>query len=261
MVQSNPVRSSRRRTWGLRFAGTLFFLALLVWLSLSGALPLERLWSALTGADPLLVVLSIGFYVPFLIVKAARWRSLAADMRMPMSWADSWRIYSIGLGAGAFTPGQAGGALKAMYLQRAGYPLGRALGSSVLDRLFDVAALAALGLLGVVVYGGRFAGQAPVLIAWAVLGALAVAFFVWMPSRTWATRLVSRRLMRFGLARGQNEGEQGWRLKPSTVASASALTLASFATSIFRVWLLAGAVGIWLGPLEVSGFVGLTTAA
>ena len=39
------------------------------------------------------------------------------------------------------------------------------------------------------------------------------------------------------------------------------LTIASFAISIFRVWLLAAAVGIVLGPLEVSGFVGLTTAA
>jgi len=39
------------------------------------------------------------------------------------------------------------------------------------------------------------------------------------------------------------------------------LTVASFATSIFRVWLLAAALGLFLGPLEVSGFVGLTTAA
>jgi hypothetical protein len=35
----------------------------------------------------------------------------------------------------------------------------------------------------------------------------------------------------------------------------------SFAVSVFRVWLLAAAVGLMLGPLEVSGFVGLTTAA
>jgi hypothetical protein len=39
------------------------------------------------------------------------------------------------------------------------------------------------------------------------------------------------------------------------------LTVASFAVSIFRVWLLAAALGVWLGPLEVSGYVGLTTAA
>ena len=39
------------------------------------------------------------------------------------------------------------------------------------------------------------------------------------------------------------------------------LTAGSFLISIFRVWLLASALGLLLGPLEVSGFVGLTTAA
>src|SRR5205814_1256451 len=36
---------------------------------------------------------------------------------------------------------------------------------------------------------------------------------------------------------------------------------ASFAVSVFRVWLLAESIGLVLGPLEVSGYVGLTTAA
>lgn len=261
MAQPNPTRYGRARLWGLRLAGTLFFIALLVWLDLSGALPVERVWSALSSADPGLVTLSIGLYVPFLIVKAARWRLLSADMNMPISWADSWRIYSIGLAAGTFTPGQAGDALKAWYLQRAGYSLGRGLASSVLDRLFDVAGLAALGLLGVAVYGGRFAGQTPVLVGWAVLGTLVVIFFAWKPSRVWVVSFISRRLTRFGLVGQQDDGAPAWTLRPATIATASALTMGSFATSIFRVWLLAAALGIWLGPLEVSGFVGLTTAA
>ena len=37
--------------------------------------------------------------------------------------------------------------------------------------------------------------------------------------------------------------------------------MGSFVTATFRVWLLAGALGLWLGPLEVGGFMGLTTAA
>src|SRR5205814_9268424 len=114
-------------------------------------LQVGEILSALRGANPVLVALSIALYVPFLIVKAARWRMVSADMGMPISWAQAWRIYAIGLAAGTFTPGQAGDALKAWYLQRMGYGLGRGLGSSVLDRLFDVAALALLGLVGVAV--------------------------------------------------------------------------------------------------------------
>ncbi|HEX8222169.1 MAG TPA: lysylphosphatidylglycerol synthase transmembrane domain-containing protein [Chloroflexia bacterium] len=254
-----PVPRNRTRAWALRIAGTLLFVALLVWLDLSGALPLEKVWSALAGADFRLVALSIAFYVPFLVVKAARWRIVSAILNVPLSWGEAWRIYGIGLAAGTFTPGQAGDALKAWYVQRKGYTLARGLGSSVLDRLFDVAGLAVLGLVGVLVYGGRFAGQAPALVAWVVVCVAAVAFLAWNRTRTWAVNFVARRLARF---RGPGPAsEEGWSLDAPTVAYAGLLTLASFAISIFRVWLLAASVGIMLGPLEVSGFVGLTTAA
>jgi uncharacterized membrane protein YbhN (UPF0104 family) len=242
----------------LRIAGTLLFVVLLVWLDLSGALPLEKVWSALAGADFWLVALSIAFYVPFLVVKAARWRLVSEAMKVSLSWSDAWRIYGIGLAAGTFTPGQAGDALKAWYVQRKGYTLARGLASSVLDRLFDVAALAVLGLVGVLVYGGRFAGQTPVLVGWALACVAAVAFLAWNRSRTWAVNLVARRLARFG---GGDNSAGGWSLDAHTLTYAGLLTLASFAISIFRVWLLAASVGIFLGPLEVSGFVGLTTAA
>jgi uncharacterized membrane protein YbhN (UPF0104 family) len=46
-----------------------------------------------------------------------------------------------------------------------------------------------------------------------------------------------------------------------TLLAAGLLTVASFAVSIFRVWLLAAAIGIGLDVFEVSGYVGLTTAA
>ncbi|HVF99829.1 MAG TPA: lysylphosphatidylglycerol synthase domain-containing protein, partial [Chloroflexia bacterium] len=98
---------NRTRAWVLRIAGTLLFLALLVWLDLSGALPLEKVWSALAAADFWLVALSIGFYAPFLVVKAARWRIVSASLGVPLSWGDACRIYGIGLAAGTFTPGQA----------------------------------------------------------------------------------------------------------------------------------------------------------
>jgi glycosyltransferase 2 family protein len=254
-----PAPRSRTRAWALRIAGTLLFVGLLVWLDWSGALPLEKVWRALAGADFWLVALSIALYVPFLVVKAARWRIVSAGMNVLLSWGDAWRIYGIGLAAGSFTPGQAGDALKAWYVQRQGYTLARGLGGSVLDRLFDVGALAVLGLLGVLVYGGRFAGQAPVLAAWVVGCVVVVAFLAWNRTRTWAVNFVARRLARFGGGGATRGG--GWSLDSRTLAYAGLLTLASFTISILRVWLLVASVGISMGPLEVSGFVGLTTAA
>jgi uncharacterized membrane protein YbhN (UPF0104 family) len=254
--------ANRTRAWALRITGTLIFVALLVVLNLRGDLRLDDVWKAITGANPLLVALSILFYGPFLVVKAARWRIVSADMKMPMTWAEAWRIYAIGLAAGTFTPGQAGDALKAWFLQRLGNPLGRALGSSVLDRIFDVAALAVLGLLGVLIYGNRFAGQTPALVAWVVICIAGVAFFVYQPTRTWVFGLVSRRLSRLGNRAASDQAPSlSWSFRLSTLLYAGLLTLASFAVSIFRVWLLAAALGIGLNPLEVSGYVGLTTAA
>jgi uncharacterized membrane protein YbhN (UPF0104 family) len=266
MSISDPRRPASRRTWAIRIAGTLFFAGLLVVLDLQGALRLEDVFAALWRANPLLVGLSIALYVPFLVVKAARWRMVNADMHMPTSWPDAWRIYAIGLAAGTFTPGQAGDTLKAWYLQRMGYPLGRGLGGSVLDRLFDVAGLAVLGLLGVAVYGQRFAGQTPALVCLAALCVSSVAFFAWNRTRAWAVNFVARRLRGIrSEERGARDEEppaaEAWSFRLETLVSAGLLTVASFTTSIFRVWLLAAALGVWLGPLEVSGFVGLTTAA
>ena len=250
------------RNWFLRIGGTALFIALLVWLDLRGDLRLEDIFGTLGKANLLLVSLSIALYVAFLVVKAARWRLVSGDMGMHITWGQAWRIYAIGLAAGTFTPGQAGDTLKAWYLQRMGYGLGRALGSSILDRLFDVAALALLGLLGVAVYGGRFAGQTPALVGLTVLCIGVVAFFAYNRTRRWAVNLVVSRLGRFR-DRGPGTGDQGlgWSLKRDTLVYIALLTAASFAISIFRVWLLAAGLGVWLGTLEVSGYVGLTTAA
>lgn len=263
-MTDTTIRNSKAviRTWSLRIGGTLLFVALLVWLDLRGDLQLGEIFSTLGGANLWLVGLSIALYVAFLGVKAARWRLVSGDMGMPLTWSQTWRIYAIGLAAGTFTPGQAGDALKAWYLQRKGYGLGRALGSSLLDRLFDVAALALLGLLGVAVYGSRFAGQTPALIGLSLLCLGIVAFFAYNRTRQLAVNLVLRRLTRMrGREAGTGDQSAGWSLRTNTLVYVGLLTVASFAVSIFRVWLLAAALGVWLDPLEVSGYVGLTTAA
>jgi glycosyltransferase 2 family protein len=252
---------SRGRAWAIRIAGTALFLLLLLWLDNRGDLSLADIWATLSRADVPLVLLSIVMYVPFLAVKTARWRLVSADMRMPVTWGDAWRIYAIGLAAGTFTPGQAGDTLKAWYLERKGYPLGRAFGGSVLDRLFDVAALAVIGLVGVAVYGQRFAGQTPALVAWALACAVLLGLAAYNPTRTWAVNMVRGRMSRLRGRGSDPQKVEPWSLRRSTLGWVVGLTFAGFALSILRVWLLAGAVGVWLGPLQVAGYVGLTTAA
>ena len=241
-VTTTSKSQSAVRTWGLRIGGTALFVALLVWLDLRGDLKFDDIFSTLGKANVFLVALSILLYVAFVTVKAARWRLVSRDMGMPMTAGQAWRIYAIGLAAGTFTPGQAGDALKAWYLQRMGYGLGRGLGSSLLDRLFDVAALALLGLMGVAVYGGKFAGQTPALIGLTLLCIGVVAFFAYNRTRQWAVNLVMRRLARTrDQGTGNAEQSKAWSLKRETLLYVGLLTVASFVISIFRVWLLAAA--------------------
>ena len=71
LLTPEPRPLTPARAWLLRIVGTLFFAGLLVWLDLTGRLQVGEILSALRGANPALVVLSIALYVPFLAVPAA----------------------------------------------------------------------------------------------------------------------------------------------------------------------------------------------
>ena len=239
-----------RRAWLLRIGGTLLFLALIAFLVWSGQLKLIEIVHVLAGADLPLVLLSIAIYFPFVLIKSERWRLLAARLGVPMTAGEAWRLYAVGLGAGAFTPGQAGDLVKAWALQSRGRRLGAAVASSILDRLFDLAGLAVLAALGIAVFGREFAGGWGPAVA--LLGLGAVGAVVVFARRDMLLRLVMRRAPADA--------------PPATLDTRSMLlaggwTVLSFVVSTLRVWLLALAIGLTLDPATVGGLVGLTTVA
>ncbi len=239
-----------RRAWLLRAGGLAVFVGLLLLLEWRGAIRLEDVGRVLAGAAPGPVLLSIGLYVLFVGVKAERWRGLCRAMGLSLRPAEAWRLYSVGLGMGALTPGQAGDLVKAWALARKGYPLSTAIWSSVLDRLFDVVGLAPLAALGVWIFGRAFVGDTTLLVV-GLLGVVGVMALV--ARRDLLARLLPGRLKR--LAAGQVGVGAG------ALGVAAGWTVGSFAVSIFRVWLLAVALGLTLDPVDLSGIVGLTTVA
>lgn len=137
---------ARLQPW-LRLALRLLGPALLLYFLLTSDLRLVG--RTLLSTDPWLLALAIVLVVPFLVLKAVRWQLIlrAWDIVLPLREATA--LYCIGIYLGVVTPGQAGDAVKAWYLQRRGYPLSTGLASVVVDRLFDVgisALLAASGL-------------------------------------------------------------------------------------------------------------------
>ncbi len=179
-ARSGWVASARR--WVPRLVGLLLFVFVL------RSVGVVRVWSALRQADPWPLVPAVLATLPFLAVKSWRWAGLAAGLGTPrLSRWESFRLYAIGIWWGQATPGQAGDFVKAWYLRRQGAELAPALTSCVLDRLFDLVALFALGAVALFAYAGG--GQSVVLV---VVGLLIVcAAIAAAVTERWRTPLLA----------------------------------------------------------------------
>ncbi len=247
-----------RRAWLLRAAGLGLLSALIGFLVARDQLRPADIVRVLGQANPLLVALSVGLYFPFVWIKAERWRILARSLGVPMSMGEAWRLYAVGLGAGAFTPGQAGDLVKAWALQARGHRLGAAVASSILDRLFDLAGLAPLAALGLAVFGAEFGGGVGAVV---LLSVAAIAAVIAVARRDVLLRIIGRRSADDDNGMSASGETPNTELRTPNLLVATAWTVASFAVSTVRVWLLAAAIGLRLGAAQVGGLVGLTTVA
>lgn len=245
-------RVSRYR-WLLRLVGVALFLLIL------RAVDVSRIVQYLSGAQPLAVVLSIVLFVPHILTKAWRWQILLRQVGISLSIGEAWRLYALGLAAGTLTPGQAGEAVKAVYLRGAGHSLGRSLVTILVDRLFDLFVVGGLALWGVFALGQAPAGQIVTIVLF--VAAVAVMFIL-LTTRGWQAPLarLARRLLPARLLAGRNLERMlsDLVLPPSTLGAALAITLLSFVVTYFRLWLFFVALHI---NVPFGGFLASTSMA
>lgn len=245
--------------WGLRIAGTLLLIFFLSRLNLDPA----KVWDDLTHANLWLVGFSVMLVFPFIGIKSLRWQIILKDLGINIGFGATYRLYAIGLSAGSFTPGQAGDAIKAFYLRDRGYPLGRGLVSIVLDRLFDLAVLIMLAAGGLLFLGTDFANELPVLILLlaGTLGGLVALSLPGIRRQLFAFALKIFLKRKAGddaeLQREEQEAEE--QLRPVNFASVFFITLLASLLALFRIWLLALALGLNLNPLQVVSVSSLAT--
>jgi hypothetical protein len=238
----------------------LLALALFAW-ALAAVGP-GRIRDGLAAADPRPVGVAILAAPAFVLLKSRRWARLGAGIGMPIPPGEAFRLYAIGLFAGQVTPGQAGDFVKAWALRARRVPLATALLSCLLDRLFDLAALLALGAAAIVAFAGGGRSLLPVALLLAtVCAALAAA----MGGR-WrgpAVRLLARlvpTMVRARLARHAGlRSLAAARLGPGAAVAALGLTALAWAFSLGRVWLCFQAVGVRLGLVPFLIVVVLVT--
>lgn len=93
------------------------------------------------------------------VLAAARWTQIMADV-CPWRWGTAARIVYIGQFCNLMLPATVGGdAVRAWYARRAGMPLGRALISVALDRLFGLKALVLIAAMSIPWIDERMSGQ------------------------------------------------------------------------------------------------------
>lgn len=170
---------SRRGLWiGLVLSAGFLYLFL-------RNLDLADLAARLRDTDPAWALVAVGFQLLVYLLKSMRWSLFLPAGGPRGSLRDRWDAITLGFGANCVLPGRAGEAVRAASFTRfTGAPLGHAVSSLVLERLFDILALAALLGVGASalpvedprLIAARKAGlglAAVALLAVPVLGALA----------------------------------------------------------------------------------------
>ncbi|MCL5256412.1 MAG: flippase-like domain-containing protein [Chloroflexi bacterium] len=247
--------------WVLRVVGTLVFAAIVYRL-----VDVQQLADSLLRVNPTLVIISILLVIPFIAIKSWRWIVILRSYGIELSFSAAWQLYSIGLSAGSFTPGQAGDAVKAWYLKALGNGLAPSLASVVLDRLFDIVILAFFALSSVFVFWAAFQSELAVLVLVIAVVLIAVAFLVSSRFRSAVFSAISKHLLPprvkgFIQRYISREHLDMLTMSKSTIVEVSVITVLSFALSFFRVYLFFPALGLSIGPVQLVAVASLATIA
>jgi uncharacterized protein (TIRG00374 family) len=195
---------SKSKKW-LFMAVLLAVLGYLVYRS-SGSLGLAgfsgaKLWAAIRGTNPFWLVGGIVLIYGCYAVRSLRWEVFQRNL----GHAKFWEIYPATLAgfAAVFVLGRAGEPIRPLLLaRRAKHPVADIFGIWVLERLFDVASMAVIAAIALLVFkGSAHSGDAAVMIAKAARSAGtflavgvggAIAFLIYL--RLHGTALLEKRL-------------------------------------------------------------------
>ncbi len=253
-------------TW-IRLA---FSAAILWWLSTR--IDMGAAWQALVSVHRGYLAAVLVLVGVDRLIMIYRWVLLLRASGVPITTRKAADIFLVSSFVGSFLPAGVGGDVaRAVSLHNQTIEGGEALASVVVDRLLGMLSLAAMGVLGVVVWAPGAGTVGRVVTAVAVLGALCVGAF-------WGDRLarlvvpdrhhagpVGRRLLRLTDAVSRYRGRGG------TLAHVMAWSIAVQFLRITQAWLLGLGLGLavpfsyyllfmplgllmLLLPISVSGF-------
>lgn len=233
----------KRRWRAARVAAGPILLAIIAWRIDRGAL-LDTLAAARGG---LLVAAAVAV-LPAIPLRAARWSWVLGALGERHAPADVLRIYAAGTFAGTATPGRVGELVRVVALAEIGASPLRAVASVLVDRVWDVALVAAVALVWVAplvpaphAIAAAVAAATLIAVAWAAPRALE-------PWLAWRAALGAREAILVARASVARPAFAG----PPLIASAL-LTLLSGVAVWASNHCAVLALGLPLGPLQTAG--------
>lgn len=217
------------------------FLILLLPLLVGGALAAwwirsvggQRLVRGLLSVEPIFVVLALALTASWLFVRFIRWQFLLRRIGVRLPIRPTLHTYVAGL-PGTATPAYVGEALRGVFLKRRfGVPMRLSLAVLVLERLYDVLALAALAAIMALVSGSEVIRSLQIAGVFAVL-AVAAAATLWPVGRRVGIAADAMSMLRSG----------------STVLVTLALSLAAWVPAALIISVAAEGLGAGVGAAE-----------
>ncbi len=151
---------------------------------------LRKIWNAYRHIRVSEALAGIALLYVLTLLKSLRWRRIVSTQGAEVPVFMSFRIYAASLYLGVLTPGHIGDFAKSFYLAGRGMTAGKAIFSSLADRLFDIVFLAAIGYASLLFFPGIFANQ--LLMSSVLLALVATAVAALFCRREFLTRFVRR---------------------------------------------------------------------
>ena len=215
-----------------------------------------ELWRTVKEADWLLLGAAVAMNVPIVHFKVVRWQKMLATRGYHYPLGRTYLAVLSSLYLGMITPGRVGDALRIQYVKHdIGVPYPEGLAATLMDRFCDLYVLAAVVALGTVHLASELSADLA-NITWAAvaIAVLAPSAFLLKGPVELLSRVLSKLTKRWHASMDALLGALRGLVGKSLVV-AIALTIASFAVNYFQGWLVAGALGIELGYLDVASLL------
>lgn len=143
-------------SWFMKLIGPTLLVALLATTNLTA------LTNSLSRVEVLWWIIALGVWLIIACLKGLRWRLMCRDQGIKLGAGRACHWYVAGLFLGGVSPGRVGELIKVSYLRNLGHATGKALFSTVMDRVWDILVMPAMALMAVLSMGVGVSGPAQV---------------------------------------------------------------------------------------------------